>query len=96
MDISISTKKINLAFSLCKMTIFDETSDIDRLTRINFVEFIEFIGRIGQIVFIKNKNMNLFDKILYIMQKLFALIPVQVIEPETDYNIDSESDNEEY
>jgi hypothetical protein len=78
------------------MTVIDETTNRDKLYRINFVEFLEFIGRIAQIVFIKNKNMSLYDKILYIMQKLFALIPAKVIEPVTDYNIESESDDEEY
>lgn len=96
MDISISVRKIKLAFSLCKMTIIDEMNDSSKLNTIVFVEFIEFISRLGQLVFIKNETMKLYDKIYYIMQKMFELIPAPVLSPNMEYQVDSETDDEEY
>ncbi|CAI2383819.1 unnamed protein product [Moneuplotes crassus] len=96
LDINIDTQNIQLAFSLCKMTVVDEMEEHKKLERIDFAEFIEFIARIGQIVFIKNKTMSLYDKIVYIMQKFFALIPAEVIYPNTDILVESESDEDEF
>jgi hypothetical protein len=96
MDISISVRKMKLAFSLCKMTINDEMNDHAKLNSIVFVELLEFIGRLAQLVFKKNETMKLFDKIILIMQKMFELIPEEVRMPTMEYEVDSETDDEEY
>jgi len=96
LDLSISTKMVKLAFSLCKMTISDDIVDREKYLCISFVEFLEFISRLAQLLFKKNKSMPLFDKIFYILQKMFRLIPAEAIKPETEYFLESESDDEEY
>eukprot|EP00344_Euplotes_crassus_P012720 CAMPEP_0197001482 /NCGR_PEP_ID=MMETSP1380-20130617/6174_1 /TAXON_ID=5936 /ORGANISM="Euplotes crassus, Strain CT5" /LENGTH=78 /DNA_ID=CAMNT_0042419167 /DNA_START=253 /DNA_END=489 /DNA_ORIENTATION=- len=78
------------------MTILDDIADREKYFSITFVEFLEFIARISQLVFKKNKSMKLFTKIFYILQKMFRLIPDVPIKPETDYILESESDDEEY
>jgi hypothetical protein len=78
------------------MTIIDEMNDSDKNNTIVFVEFLEFVARLGQIVFIKNKTMMLYDKVIDIMHKMFELIPAEVIIPEYEYHVDSETDDEEY
>ena len=76
------------------MTIIDEMNDSDKHKTITFSEFLEFVARLGQIVFIKNKTMMLYDKIIDIMHKMFELIPAEVIIPEYENHVDSETDDE--
>jgi len=78
------------------MTIIDEMNESEKLLKLEFVEFLEFIGRIAQQVFIKQRTMQLFDKILLTLQKMFTIINATVIVPETEYEYDIESDKEEY
>eukprot|EP00344_Euplotes_crassus_P004081 CAMPEP_0197013498 /NCGR_PEP_ID=MMETSP1380-20130617/66557_1 /TAXON_ID=5936 /ORGANISM="Euplotes crassus, Strain CT5" /LENGTH=78 /DNA_ID=CAMNT_0042437791 /DNA_START=118 /DNA_END=354 /DNA_ORIENTATION=+ len=78
------------------MTISDDIVDREKYLCISFVEFLEFISRLAQLLFKKNKSMPLFDKIFYILQKMFRLIPAEAIKPETEYFLESESDDEEY
>jgi hypothetical protein len=92
----LSEKKINLAFSYCKMTVIDEVAEKNKLTQLEFVEFLEFLARIAQIVFKENMTMKLYDKVFYVFKRFFELIPAEVIEPVTEYDVESESDNEEY
>ncbi|CAI2385868.1 unnamed protein product [Moneuplotes crassus] len=96
LDINIEAKEVQLAFSLAKMTVVDEMEESEKLDRLEFVEYLEFIARLGQIVFIKNSTMGLYDKIVYIMQKFLAIIPTEVIHPSAEYEIETESDEEEY
>ena len=78
------------------MTIIDEVADSEKINQISYVEFIEFIARVAQIIFKKNKTMKLYDKIYSILKKMFKLIPAVPIHPETEFYLDSESDDEEY
>jgi len=71
-------------------------TDSDSLKRIKFVEFLEFIGRIAETVFSKNNTMKIYDKVYLTLQKMFKLLPAEVIEPQTEFDVDSESDNDEY
>ena len=78
------------------MTIIDEMNENNKLFWLEFVEFCEFLARIAEIVFEKNKTMHLYDKIYYTFKKFFKLIPADVYEAKTEYNVESESDNYEY
>ena len=96
LDLSLSQDKIKLAFSYCKMTIIDEMNESDKYNNLKFVEFLEFIARIAEMVFEKNSQIRLYDKVYFTFQKFFALIPAQVKEPKTDVDVVSESDNDEF
>jgi len=63
------------------MTVVNEMDDSEKLEQLEFVEYLEFIARISELVFKKNETMRLYDKIRYIMQKIFMLIPSPVYEP---------------
>lgn len=71
-------------------------NEAERLEKLEFVEFLEFIGRIACMIFDKNETMKLYDKVHLTLQKLFEIIPAAVKEVETEFDVDSESDNDEY
>jgi hypothetical protein len=78
------------------MTIIDEMSESEKYHKLKFVEFLEFVARIAEFVFEKQTKMKLYDKVFFTMQKMFAVIPAPALEPRTEIDIVSESDDEEY
>jgi hypothetical protein len=47
-------------------------------------------------IFNKNETMKLYDKVYLTLQKLFEVIPSSVKELETEFDEESESDNDEH
>ncbi|CAI2359328.1 unnamed protein product [Moneuplotes crassus] len=100
LDLSLSKRKIDLSFSLCKMTVVNEMEESAKLEQLLFPEFLEFIARLGQQVFEKNETMKLYDKVFKILQKMFLIIEEEAIDPYREgsngIEEEEETDEEEY
>ena len=75
------------------MVIIDEMVEKKKYEEIVFVEFLEFIAWVADYKF-RDREMSLYQKLLIVLEKLFALIKEKVIIKTYEVEIDSESDND--
>ena len=75
------------------MVIIDEMVEKKKYEEIVFVEFLEFIAWVADYKF-RDREMSLYQKLLILLEKLFALIKEKVIIRTYEVEIDSESDND--
>lgn len=92
-DIGMLEHTMIPCFATSKMVLIDEMNEKKKYDEIVFVEFLEFIAWVADYKF-RDWQMTLYQKLLTILEKLFALIKEKVIIKSYEVEIDSESDNE--
>ena len=86
-------RKASVAYSLSKMTIIDEMEDFDQYNIMKRVEFLEFIARMA--VLINPSKIPLVKKIEQLLGKLLEVVGKNLIYPNLEDGVSSESDCED-
>ena len=93
-NLAISEDDVKFAFGMSKMTVFNEIQHHMLYRNMKFVEFLEFLCRMAHLKFKGNTDLNLVQKLEFLLDELFAAYTMQRHEVNIEVEEISESDDE--